>query len=1193
MAQLPDIPTIPRDAAAKNIIVLDEAARSPGGDELAAALRNRLPELARELLGHPTMRSRREWRWGRRGSLSLVMSGAKAGQWFDHEAGEGGGFVGLIGRELKTDRRSAWDWVAERSGLAQRGRPSRLAAGPARRPEKIEPPARNVSIGEAEGRTERARRAAEATWRLAKPASDDHPYLRRKGVGPHNLRCDATGRLIVPLCDLDGGLQTIEFIAEDGSKRYLPGGAKAGHFCLIGGLLDATQTILICEGWATGASVHEASGLPVVAAMDAGNVGKVAATLRQRFPDAVITIVADNDEKPHRRDNPGVVAATKAARVIGARLAVPPLPGDANDLAKARGLEAIARLIAEADFIPEPEPTYPEPRLSVTEARARLHEYIAKFIDDVSQYWSEITARKTAQLADTGQSVGLDLNPVATIVPPRLALPVEVGLGKSRAAREAIVSLLDSGALAGRKVVYAVPRHDLGAEQVAALAALGVDAVLWKGRTAPDPSAENPERLMCLDPEATFDALEVEQPVEQSCCKVTRDGVVYACAQYWKCGYQAQKPPARQAQVIVCAHDSLFHAKPDAIGPVGLLILDEAFWQAGLNGLDGKAVLTEDSLEPDAATLTCFTRRGKVDYEATNDLLALRGKLWKALQTGLLGPISHALLQAVALSAKDCRFAAGLERARLRNPGLLPGMDAAMRASRIAKVLPAHGVPWAPPGRAALLWTILAEALENQHDAAGVEVVNQPTKNGSVRALKLRWRAPIRSGWLAGVPVLHLDATTQPELVSPYLPELSIVEPLRATMPHVRVRQVLGSPTSAKALTPGKAAPVREHRTSQRHRRDLATYLHARAKEMRQGQGKDLLVIGQKAAIDALRSEPLPARVDTVHFNALSGIDRWGGVAGIVVLGRTLPAPVTVETLAIALTGRRPQSEATASAWWYGSIERRLRLAGRRSHAVQGEAHDDPIAEAIRWSICEGELIQAIGRGRGVNRSAGDPLQIDLLTDVVLPVTVDELIDWQDLVPARRDIMASRGVVLDNAADMARCFPDLWESADAARQDRQRSVTNGYYRSLYNSQMSHSSALVIYQPEGAGQKPRHATFDLTLVPDPEPWLTQRLGALTLCQIELPSSTGTKVPAGRGLGKTLSSPPVSTTARLAVLSERLIVTMQNSLAGHSRRLSAVAERLRKAAKAQATQRQCDGGSQPMEVTDDKGNDNDRV
>ena len=95
---------------------------------------------------------------------------------------------------------------------------------------------------------------------------------------------------------------------------------------------------------------------------------------------------------------------------------------------------------------------------------------------------------------------------------------------------------------------------------------------------------------------------------------------------------------------------------------------------------------------------------------------------------------------------------------------------------------------------------ILAEALDSEHDAAGVTVVNEVTENGSVRALKLRWRSRIRSGWLAGIPVMHLDATMRPELVAPYLPELSIAEPLQATTPHVRVRQVLGSPTTRGAF---------------------------------------------------------------------------------------------------------------------------------------------------------------------------------------------------------------------------------------------------------------------------------------------------------------------------------------------------------------------------------------------------------
>ena len=84
------------------------------------------------------------------------------------------------------------------------------------------------------------------------------------------------------------------------------------------------------------------------------------------------------------------------------------------------------------------------------------------------------------------------------------------------------------------------------------------------------------------------------------------------------------------AQVIVCAHDSLFHMKPDAVGSVGLLVIDEAFWQSGLRGLDGKAVLTQDGLEPGKASVTCYGSKGRIDMAATADLIAARHKLWKA-----------------------------------------------------------------------------------------------------------------------------------------------------------------------------------------------------------------------------------------------------------------------------------------------------------------------------------------------------------------------------------------------------------------------------------------------------------------------------------------------------------------------------------------------------------------------------------
>lgn len=1103
----------------------------------------RVPQLAEDLLGKPSMQTRQEWRWGRRGSLSVVIAGAKAGQWYDHERGEGGGFRDLVARELCTDRDGATEWLDSRIGTLPSVRPARRKA--ARQQPALAVP--TTSDDQKAARAARGRNAAAATWNLATPARPDHPYLVRKQVSPHGLRESSAGELVVPLRDLAGTLHSIEFIAEDGAKRYLFEGAKSGHFCTIGGPLLADRPILVCEGWATGASLHEATGHVVLAAMDAGNMPPVAEILRAKFPDADIVLVADNDSKPEQKRNTGIIAATKAARAIGGRLAVPPIAGDANDLAEHHGLAAVAAMVAAAERLPEPAPTYAAPLLTPDEARAELASALRRFMADIPVYWRAV---EDMQAAPTEPAEPLDFNRPIAVVPPLLGLPVDVGLGKTSSTRQAVADLLGWGVLGSRKVIFAVPRHDLGAEQVAAFDALGIRAMLWKGRGAPDPSRENPDRLMCLDQDATFDAIEVERPVEQSCCKLTREGETHTCPHYETCGYQRQKAAAKAAQVIVCAHDSLFHIKPEVIGDVGLLVIDEGFWQAGLRGLDGKAVLTLDGLDP--GSVTCW-KKGKPDVEATADLTAARQRLRKALEVIASGPPPVALLQAVGLTPEDCRNAATLERRRWRDPGLLPGMDGVQRRNRIARVLPPPGEPWAPPGRAAQMWLILAQALENDHDAAGAEVGHELTENGSVRSLTLRWRTPLRGGWAASVPVLHLDATMQDALVRPYLPYLRLHEPVTAATPHVHVRQVLGSPTTAKALTPDAGARERDHRAAPGHLRGLQAYIALRARECgRDGDGLDVLVVGQKAAVDLLRDAGLPPRTEAVHFNALSGLDRWGEVACIVILGRTLPAPATVGTLAAALTGRVPLEAGGDVGWWYGTTERRIRLA-RGTHAIDGELHADPTAEAIRWSICEGELIQAVGRGRGVNRTTETPLAIDILTDVVLPVTVSELIPWDELSPTRRDLMAVRGVVLENAADMAACFPDLWESRDVAKKDNQRRGTNCYYRIFYNSKMSPSSALATYRPEGPGHKLRTARFDLSIIRDPETWLTRRLGPLASFSLEFPER-----------------PAASDAARLADLTRRLHAAMARDLAARKAALDALAARLAAAAPAGAAQ-----------------------
>ncbi len=267
--------------------------------------------------------------------------------------------------------------------------------------------------------------------------------------------------------------------------------------------------------------------------------------------------MADNDTKPDRDTNPGVDAARKAALAVNARIAVPEAPGDANDLFCAAGPEVVAALVAGAAKIPPPPPTYPAPVLTPDQARATLADAIARFMAAVPAYWTAVDAAREAAQDAAEDRNPLDFNTAArAALPPLLGLPVDVGLGKTSRARTAIAGLLASGGLVGRKVVYAVPRHDLGVEQVAAFAGLGLRAMLWKGRTAPDPSAENPDQLMCLDSEATFDALEVEHPVEQSCCKVKCCGELHLCAHSTPAaisGRSRKRRPRRSSSVPMTA----------------------------------------------------------------------------------------------------------------------------------------------------------------------------------------------------------------------------------------------------------------------------------------------------------------------------------------------------------------------------------------------------------------------------------------------------------------------------------------------------------------------------------------------------------------------------------------------------------------------------------------------------------------
>lgn len=185
---------------------------------------------------------------------------------------------------------------------------------------------------------------AREIWHQAIPCTS-HPYLDRKGVIAHGLRVadwkkwvggpsnwkaiTIPGALLIPLRDTAGAIWNLQAIfpevhpALGRDKDFLSGARKSGLFHEIG---TPTPTILVCEGFATGATAHEMTGHQTFVAFDTGNLKAVALMLRKRFPGAEIIIAGDNDRKTP--GNPGITKAREAALAVGGKLLIPPFDDD-------------------------------------------------------------------------------------------------------------------------------------------------------------------------------------------------------------------------------------------------------------------------------------------------------------------------------------------------------------------------------------------------------------------------------------------------------------------------------------------------------------------------------------------------------------------------------------------------------------------------------------------------------------------------------------------------------------------------------------------------------------------------------------------------------------------------------------------------------------------------------------------------
>lgn len=233
----------------------------------------------------------------------------RSGAYVGHLDGHPAGFV----QNFRTGLRETWRASREAATLAAQDR-AQFAAEAAQH--------RHDRAIKRERQYERVAQEVDAIWTDAVPA-DPHPYLAAKGVAPHGLRQDDAGRLLVPVRDVGGHLWSLQRIDRDGFKAFHEGGRVQGGHHVIGDI-EQSGPLLIAEGYATAATLHDLTGAPVLVAFHAGNLASVAAAYRARFPDLAIYLAGDND---HRREaegapNVGREKAEAAAAAIGVRIPV-------------------------------------------------------------------------------------------------------------------------------------------------------------------------------------------------------------------------------------------------------------------------------------------------------------------------------------------------------------------------------------------------------------------------------------------------------------------------------------------------------------------------------------------------------------------------------------------------------------------------------------------------------------------------------------------------------------------------------------------------------------------------------------------------------------------------------------------------------------------------------------------------------
>lgn len=1067
--------------------------------ELKDALEAKAISLISETLGaaqNRALSNRRIARWGRKGSFVYHVAGPMRGRWHDFEAGDHGDLLALIQRHHARGFAAAMTWARQWLGWTDGYRPTPRKSFLLRiEREKKHAEQEAEQAKQDAAKISRARRLIDGSVPLTDTAGED--YLRGRsinaGVWPDAIRWDPEQQAILFVVTDDAGSAVaaqLVAVTKDGKKdadrvwnTNAPDERRAKNSIgpigrgavRLPGL--ASGPICIAEGGETAASIWVSTGYETLAVL--GSMARVGDIVSNAVK-AGRRIVICRDDDP--RTSPAAKAArtgVKAIKAMGGdvREAWPfevrrGKKQDFNDLLVDSGPDAVRRRI---DMVAVDMTPVSRISMSLDVAHKRIDEIVGAFFD------------RSAEWQD-----GVDPNVEA--------LGVDVGTGKTEAAlRHALRRLIDMRAGGDtRAIVFALPEHRLSDEvarrfdEMARRAGADLRAAVRRGREAYLPGSADGEK-MCRNIGDIREAQALYADPDKDVCA--------SCGYASGCAYLRQKDV--DADLFVVSHNAIFNDLPANISrrKVVALVVDESPWTAGLIGCGDHPIdIPIDSLRP--GFLPIPPGNGPEGGARLEDIRRILSEICDREPNG---DLRRAALIDGGFGVETGHVAHKLEWRRKIDGKTEPNW----RDREQNRTL----------GRMSALWRAVSHLIDHPAIELSGRLELTHDREGA-RVLRVRGRRDVGEQWR--VPTLLVDAVLDVDLIRPFWPTVTDHGRYDVRAPYQKIRQAAGRAWAKTFMSPeGGDTPDKE-----RQRKKARAIIMSKVREV----GGRVLVIGNR---DAIKAMALPPHVLVGWYGAVAGRDEWtlpdgstikgADLSCVILLGRQSPPVAAVERMAGALTGRASIRIDSGTGLFARADAQRLIRDGSNVGVISAESdyHPDEIAEKIRKRIAAGELVQAIGRARGIRRGPNNPVEVLVMTDVVLPMPIDELLPDEAFgKPTQADrMLAEGGIAFENSTSAAAFYPGLWPSAMAAKKAIQRG-SGGHSLMGYPIR---ECPLLVFQRAGERLGLERACYDPAVVPDPRAAIEAKLGPLAKFEIIQPQAEPVRIAAGEAIQLPVAPP----------------------------------------------------------------------